>query len=328
MINKILKFWILFVATGLNSSFVFAVAEKDTGNLGEIRQSILAPDAFQRIYGPEWVLMDGRLLSETDSLYREGLWPHRNIPDARGVYLRATNMGRSAAYGSPDGDAHPCGTFLHDQIGSHTHSIAAPHTYYIMSKPKSVCPLPGLSAGGAFNDGNGITREEPVQPAAFGGNETRPRTLVVNTYIKINRTPPENEQNRVFTETLQNLPTRIVRNELLRGVLREMIREEVQRLTPPGSVTSLNSGRSVPEVTVRTGVLTSTSTPGAPSTPSTLSSPSTPSTAPILGRSRVSGSIHASEVRGSGPRSASGTAPQGNALSSVPVSSSRTSSAR
>ena len=207
----------------------FAV-EKDTGNLGEIRQSILSVEDFQRIYGVGWVLMAGQPVEDSD-LFRERLWTSSTLPDARGIFLRSANHGRANETGNPAGNL-PLGEYQADQVIRHVHQITGPEGgRFFVSTAKDSCELRiGLTGGTNFADLGGclkgITRDFPTP---FGGSETRPRNIIVNTFIKINRTP-DNDQTLIFTETLQALPQRLLENQRLREVIREMVREETSRL--------------------------------------------------------------------------------------------------
>jgi len=102
----------------LFNSFAYAIPEKDVGNLGEVRQSIIGVEDFQRIYGDGWVLMDGRNIEASD-LFREKLWKEAQIPDARGVFLRCKNHGKAGERANPDGDLK-MGTYQGDQTQHHT----------------------------------------------------------------------------------------------------------------------------------------------------------------------------------------------------------------
>ena len=56
---------------------------KDEGLLGEVRMSILTETEFRRIYGPEWVLMKGQTIQDSDLALQ---FPQFTVlPHARGV---------------------------------------------------------------------------------------------------------------------------------------------------------------------------------------------------------------------------------------------------
>lgn len=216
----------LFILSFFISAKVFAIPEKDTGNLGEIRQSLLNPENFQKIYGDGWVLMDGRDVQDTD-LYRERLWENHTIPDSRGRFLRCHNRGRGRDTGNPDGDVG-VGDSQADQIGSHSHSLPWDGSPFI-SRAASSCELKtGMQPGWAFSDGGqgGVTRGNTHQPGATGGNETRPRCITVNTFIKVNRTSESHELNRILG-AIEKIPERLFQN----GAFAQLIR----RVVPGGS---------------------------------------------------------------------------------------------
>lgn len=215
---------LLFVA-----GFAFAV-EKDTGNLGEIRQSVLDPDAFQKIYGQGWILMDGRDIQDSD-LFREGLWLGHHIPDARGVYLRGKNHQRDLRCGDPCGD-RKVGDYVPDEFKSHTHQDAG-HTHefkmYIKTTHGEGGSSPGRGCGNNWKDEH-VKGEIHASHAAIqhtGGRETCPRSVVVNTYIKVNRTP-ENDTTQLFVNTLQDLPQRVVADDRVKQTIRQIVEEVLQ----------------------------------------------------------------------------------------------------
>lgn len=242
MIRSISLFMFLLTLI-LNPTFALALPEKDTGNLGEIRQSILTPEAFQGIYGEGWVLMKGQTGAEIQDsdIVREGLWTAPSLPDARGVFLRSTNQGRSTAEGNPDGDADVCGAYLADQFKSHNHQDKG-HGHSCQVN-LGTCDRTGRNASAAQGNGGGwknstLTGSTSTGYADIqntGGSETRPRCVVVNTFIKINRTSVINQQNQALARAFEALPKQVLGNEGLRGIIREMVREETQRLNAMGS---------------------------------------------------------------------------------------------
>ncbi len=118
-----------------------------------------APDesTFQGAYGSDWVLADGRNVQ--GSAYHK-LTGFTNVPDMRGRYPR----GRSFSTGrNPDGDL-AVGVTQEDEFKSHTGHVL------------------GTAAGGTYTGGNSTDWANRLQ----GGNETRPKTVVVNFFVKIN----------------------------------------------------------------------------------------------------------------------------------------------
>ena len=205
----------------------YALPEKDTGNLGEIRQSILSVEAFQRIYGEGWVSMDGRNIEDSD-LFREGLWGNVTIPDARGVYLRGKNYERAAEQGDPAGDRN-LGAYIRDRFKSHNHG-------HDLRMPTN-CGIGGAHAT-AQGSGGGF-RYTPIdgEIKQSGELETCPRSIVVNTFIKINRTP-ESKQLNVILNAIEAIPGRIFGSEVFRQIQQRMGRAagQVGPALPGGQV--------------------------------------------------------------------------------------------
>lgn len=131
-----------------------------------------------------WILADGR--SVVGSRY-ETLTGLSTVPDLRGVIIRGKNYARSGATGNPDGNL-AVGTYTADKFGSHDHGFNDPghsHTYN----------NGGARAG--FNIANGsniaVNSLELTTPnvsninfTANGGNETAPRTVTMNAFIRVN----------------------------------------------------------------------------------------------------------------------------------------------
>lgn len=189
----------------------------DVFSVGEVRTSILEPTPFQELNGSEWVLMDGRSLSERTDLSRHLSENERDrtVPDARGRFLRMANNDACAdhrekkegyhqciADHDPDGDDRPLGTYQADSFGSHQ------HTYNDVYYSENIAALrrdsngylpPGTSfvdlhndgrrsnnvgnAGPADNDNDGVGFDRKTENA--GNGETRSKNVAVNFYIKI-----------------------------------------------------------------------------------------------------------------------------------------------
>ena len=155
------------------------------GYLGEIKQSILSVANFTRLYGKGWVLMDGRNIEHTD-LYRERLWDSVNLPDARGVFLRSRNYDRDPGTGNSASDL-PVGSYQNDGFMQHQHTMHSTNRIFV-SIPRSIAELPtGLERGGYFGDDDmsGVSRLNDFDTQSTGGSETQPRSITVNTFIKV-----------------------------------------------------------------------------------------------------------------------------------------------
>ena len=141
-------------------------------NVGEVKQSILTEAQFQSLYGDTWVLMDGRDITGSDLATVTG---NTTLPDARGIFLRGKNNGRSDGNENPAGELAE-GTYEADEFGSHFHRVSREND------------VPGLQyhtarafRGAYSTSGSGSTTD------TVGGNETRPKNITVNTFVKINR---------------------------------------------------------------------------------------------------------------------------------------------
>ena len=140
-------------------------------NVGEVKQSILTEAQFSTEYGEGWVLMDGRDITGSDLATITG---NTTLPDARGIFLRGKNNGRSDGSQNPDGDL-AIGTTQADEVGGHDHP-GVKHTPYGYDIYFSI---------GNNQLGYADNRDEVT--GTSGGNESRPTNITVNTFIKINR---------------------------------------------------------------------------------------------------------------------------------------------
>lgn len=159
------------------------------GVVGDIVQSILTEAQFQSQRGVSWVLMDGRNVS--GSQY-EIITGKSTIPDGRGMFLRTKNNERVDGNENPAGDL-TLGTYEADQFQGHYHDYAiASNSIIIRNSPESQS---WVESG--TDDSSYITFVSPnfyiTDPVADGtngaprtGSETRPKSITVNTFIKIN----------------------------------------------------------------------------------------------------------------------------------------------
>lgn len=136
----------------------------DTSRVGDVKHSMLTEVQFnaQTGYGGAvWVLADGRsCVGSAYTLITGSL----NVPDMRGAFLRA----KGATY-NPDGDL-ALGTYTADKFKSHNHSVPTTNTV--------ISALAGYSRGG-----DNSSYLDYLQ--ANGGNETAPRSITVNVFIRI-----------------------------------------------------------------------------------------------------------------------------------------------
>lgn len=147
--------------TGSSINWILDNVQQST--IGDVVMSVLNEAQFQAERGTGWVLMDGR--SVIGSEY-ETVTGNSNIPDARGRYLRMQDHGAGV---NPAGNITP-GNTQADENASHQHIVSG---FQFGGGPNT-----GLIWG---NGGSGAT----FVTSASGGAETRPRTIIVNVFIRI-----------------------------------------------------------------------------------------------------------------------------------------------
>jgi hypothetical protein len=135
--------------------------------VGTIIHSMLTVAQFESEYGTNWVIADGR--SVTGTLYAT-VTGNTTIPDMRGRFLRGKNNGGTT---NPDGDL-ALGTLSADKYTSHTHSYTA------YTGAGGIGALPGL---GKYFEGDASGTGTST---SSGGNETAPKAVTVNIFIRIN----------------------------------------------------------------------------------------------------------------------------------------------
>ena len=144
----------------------------DLGSVGDSKYSMLTEVAFIAQNGGGWVLSDGR--DVTGSSYAT-LTGNTTVPDARGQFLRGKNNGRVDGQENPDGDV-ALGVQETDKFKSHNHRINTG------------------SGAGAQNyvfwntdgDPNYFTTLNSSAMNFSGGNETAPKNVTMNCFIKVN----------------------------------------------------------------------------------------------------------------------------------------------
>lgn len=198
----------------LRLSFVFVVffslighAFAGEGHVGEIRYSILTLVQFQEKYGPEWELMKGQDIPTDSELLP--LWGQAKVPDARGLFLRSSNAERDAATGNPGGEL-ALGSYQADSFKEHDHG-GGDHRHYSNFEQSATRDPRGCSN----NTVTSYPHHHQAWPTTLsgkiitpeGGKETRPRSIIVNTFIKLRESAPISHQNQV-TPQLKNSITK------------------------------------------------------------------------------------------------------------------------
>ena len=194
---------------------------QDVFSVGEVRTSILPQLEFQRLNGPEWVLMDGRQLTmetalsphlpnaaenadPTSAVASDGKTRDvrpKEIPDARGRFLRMANNGacadlrsddeayrRCTANHDPDGD-RSLGAYQPDTFRAHQHGYNdiyfSEHGSYVDHAVDTLDDGENNNWGSnqADQDNSGYGWDRTT--AETGGSETRSKNIAVNFYVKI-----------------------------------------------------------------------------------------------------------------------------------------------
>lgn len=153
-----------------------------SGNLGDVKYSVLPLKSFQKENGDCWLLMDSipKAFAQKFTLYKR--YKIDSIPDARGVFLRGMNSGRNKLTGDPSGD-RPIGSFQNDENKPHTHDL-------LMSPGKGEYGtnwnlMPPLQGDDRVYDARPPMKSTyPV--VASGVDESRPRNISLYIYIKVN----------------------------------------------------------------------------------------------------------------------------------------------
>lgn len=160
----------------ISGSQHYLLDASDQYAVGEIFESMLTEVQLQAILGSGYVLCDGR--DVTGSKYEE-ITSSPFIPDARGIFLRNQQGSRSDGVGNVDGNL-PIGTLQTDSVVEHSHSIIA--AFNIMTFNGGQVSRPLVSTGTWINQlANFQVNIEPTT-----GNETRPKCVTVNVFIRIN----------------------------------------------------------------------------------------------------------------------------------------------
>ena len=138
--------------------------------VGDVKHSFLTEVQFQAEHDDTWVLCDGQDVTGSDY---EDITGNNVVPDVRGQFLRAKNNGRADGQENPDGDV-ALGTFQADEFKSHTHTIET---------------STGSSGGSDHAENNSSSTQATYNTLPSGGDETRPKNVTCNMFIKINREP-------------------------------------------------------------------------------------------------------------------------------------------
>lgn len=153
-------------------------------NIGEVVASMLTEEQFMAIgNNGYWVLADGREIGSNNEYFR--VTNKTKVPDLRGVFLRGANNGRTGTNGNPEDKE--LGQFQKDAFQGHKHKTTKSFLHPIGQGGMTTTNINGADndkfselstvMSGYANDGNGNPRVT---------NETRPKNVTINFFIKIN----------------------------------------------------------------------------------------------------------------------------------------------
>ncbi len=164
-------------------------AQVDSGCIGDVKYSILDEAAFQEVNGKNWVLLKGQFIDGSDpnevtepsDLFR--LTGIKQLPDARGVFLRGANLKRDPTTGDTEAN-RSLGSYQADAVKKHKHDFG--QTQF------DVAVMHGSDKGEGgsdryFSTPARITINISETGPNLSGEETRPRNICLFVYIKINR---------------------------------------------------------------------------------------------------------------------------------------------
>lgn len=173
--------------------------------IGDVKHSVLTEAQFQELHGTTWVLMKGQSITGSDLAAVSGI---TTLPDARGVFIRGKNNGRADGNQDPDGE-RAVGNLQGQQFGSHSHggavggvdrslnhyhnsgvyydSVGGGGVSFGQQQSDNPTPITTSYIAGTLSGSTNSDLQHAHSISAEGGNETRPRNIALNTFIKINR---------------------------------------------------------------------------------------------------------------------------------------------
>lgn len=158
--------------------------------VGHIMTSVLDTSEFYSRFnrGDElWVLADGRIALPGTAYrtYLDRVAPNSNgqTPDLRGIFLRGKNYDRDVTKGNPNGDKG-LGHYAFDSFKEHDHGINKANgtlEWYVRQQGGTHAVPPSGADGHLAGTSN---TNYSISPS--GGDETRPRNVTVNYFLRIN----------------------------------------------------------------------------------------------------------------------------------------------
>ncbi len=173
-----------------------------TSGLGDVKYSILSEAQFQAINGDEWVLMKGQSKttlgvganepSVFDYFDLAQNTSTTNLPDGRGIFFRGKNNAtgntatdRSDGFQDPDGEKK-IGELSIDKFKSHNHASQVSSDR--IGNPDGSSDTSGSSsANNSYWRGNKYLNANTTPTTYAGGNETAPKSLTINIFVKVKR---------------------------------------------------------------------------------------------------------------------------------------------
>lgn len=151
---------------------IIEASSKNVGSLGDVKHSRLTIDQFISENGAGWMLYDGSSIAGSKL---DILATIPTLEDVRGRFLRAKDY---SAANNEDGDL-ALGAFQDDAFQAHEHQ----------SQTRSVGT--GAGAGTPYPDANPEATNAILQKGGYTNvpkyaEETRPRNITVNVFIKVN----------------------------------------------------------------------------------------------------------------------------------------------
>ncbi len=168
------------------------------GAIGDVKYSLLPPEEFIVQNGDGWVLMQGQNIQGTP--LGKALPKITNLPDGRGMFIRAMNESRTGEFADEDGNRQ-IGSVQKGSVGKHKHPIHDPgHTHHVerdgavmATTPTDIRTKKGFHMGGKDYEYAGISFFQ-IQWGASNisvlenendGIETRPNNIALYLYVKI-----------------------------------------------------------------------------------------------------------------------------------------------
>lgn len=151
--------------------------------IGSVVMSPLSePEFSSQPGGINYFLCDGRTAAGTQY---QTLFGKSAVPDMRDMFVRGKNNGRSDAYTNPEGE-QLLESPHSDWYGYHSHNFAT-----VQDDGNNFTGFPNNNNFGVFKDNGGRVVWGPSPPFAAGVvpngfDETRPRHIIMNYFIRVN----------------------------------------------------------------------------------------------------------------------------------------------